>query len=64
MFEKLRNLFKRDDLIHSAEDLQKVFEDVGMPNIKIFTVDKEPEIRIYNPEEKLRIQLDARKGMK
>ena len=61
MLQKLRNIFRKDDIIRTQEDLQKVFENAGMPDIKIFTVETEPEIRIYDPLEKLKVQIDCRR---
>lgn len=64
MFEKLRNLFRKDDVIKTPEDLQKVFDDCGMPSVKLYTIEKESEMRLFDPLDKIKIQMDCKRSAK
>jgi hypothetical protein len=60
MFEKIKELFSGKK-IQNEDDLREVFNKAGMPDVKIFVVPAEPELKIYDPLEKLKIQMDCKK---
>lgn len=63
LFQRLKNYFK-DDVIRTPEQLADVLRDKNMPDVKIFIMPDEPELKVYDPEEKLKIQLDLKKRKK